>query len=185
MTETIWKEFKGLKIQQVWRNRQRHHRPDNNQCIKNKWMFGVNCDKVYHDKHIACGYIQVPSMNFSEKYLPYRWQWNSLLLCGFLRRDLLEIPKGIECKQRDDCVILDKCIQCLVQGTRQYYEMAVEFKNSTFSRGKIVHAWYSVHFSSYRCNIILGNPEIINEALRAWAHVENYGCDVTLLILQS
>jgi hypothetical protein len=40
--------------------------PTNHQCIKNIWIFKVKRYGIYQARLIACGYSQVPGINFSE-----------------------------------------------------------------------------------------------------------------------
>ena len=44
--------------------------PPNHRCIKNDWVFKIKHNGVYLVHLVACGYSQVPSVDFSGKYSP-------------------------------------------------------------------------------------------------------------------
>ena len=97
---------------------------------------------------VACGYIHVPGIDFSENYLPIidNITIHNLLLITihfwylankvnfettFLYMDLEEIiymecPQGMSDVGKDDCIILNKYIYGLVQTARQYYKKAIK-----------------------------------------------------------
>ena len=62
---------------------------------------------------------------------------------AFLYRDLeeeiyMECSQGMSSVQTDECIILSKCIYCLVQAKLQYYKMAIKIlKNLQFIGGNV------------------------------------------------
>ena len=40
----------------------------NHRCHKKEWVFKNKCNGVYQAYLVACGYSQVPSINFSQNY---------------------------------------------------------------------------------------------------------------------
>ena len=42
--------------------------PTNHRCIKNKWVFKIKHNGVYHAYIVACGYSQVIGVDFSKNY---------------------------------------------------------------------------------------------------------------------
>ena len=115
---------------------------------------------VYWAHLVACGYSQVPGIDFSENYSPVV---NDITFCilllmvlpfgysakvvdvktAFLYGDLeeeifMECPRRMSDVKKDDCIILDKCIYSLVQAACQYYKKAVKIlKSSGFIGGNI------------------------------------------------
>ena len=40
------------------------------QCVKHKWVFDIKQNGVFQAKLVACGYSQLPGVNFTEVYSP-------------------------------------------------------------------------------------------------------------------
>ena len=135
-------------------------KPVNLRYIKYKWVFKIKCNSVYWACLVACGCNQVPSVDFFKKYSLVVNDITFCILCLmvlhfgysskivnleiiFLYRDLeeeiyMECPQDMSDMEKDDCVILNKCIYGLVQAARQYYKKAIKIlKNLGFIDGKL------------------------------------------------
>ena len=91
---------------------------------------------------MACGYSQIPGVDFTESYAPviHDVTWRLLLLNklmnkhhaividvkfaflhGELEEDIfMECPEGLQ-NSEDECLLLNKALYGLVQAARQYY----------------------------------------------------------------
>ena len=54
----VWKKVKQSVIPKNWR------------CIKCKWVFKVKRDGVFRAQLVACGYSQVPGVDYTKNYAP-------------------------------------------------------------------------------------------------------------------
>ena len=148
-----------MNKQQAWCKTSKSLMPPNQSCVKNKWVFKIKCNGVYWACLIACGYSQVPGIDFSENYLPVVNDiiFHILVLMvlhfgysakiadietAFLYGDLeeeiyMECPQGMADVKKDDCIILNKCIYGLVKAACQYYKKAVEILKSSGVGGSI------------------------------------------------
>ena len=43
---------------------------ENRRCIKSKWVFDIKQDGTFRARLVACGYSQVPGIDFEESYSP-------------------------------------------------------------------------------------------------------------------
>ena len=44
--------------------------PPGKRCIKNKWVFKVKRNGIFRARLVACGYSQIPGMDFQEHFAP-------------------------------------------------------------------------------------------------------------------
>ena len=110
-------------------------------------MFKVKRNGVFRAQLVACGYSQVPGVNFNDSFAPivnhvsFRvlliakivWKLKARIInveTAFLHGDLkeeifMEIPPGMEAS-KDECLILKKTIYGLVQSARQFYVTFVD-----------------------------------------------------------
>ena len=135
--EAVCNEFADMIKQQVWHMTCKSLMTLNCMCIKNKLVFKIKHNSVYQVHLIACGYSQVSGIDFSESYylvvnditfcflllLVLHFGYSAKLVnvaTAFLYRDLKE-EIYVECPQvktnikKDDCIILNKCINGFVQ----------------------------------------------------------------------
>ena len=142
----IKKEFKDMNNRKVWRKIERSQLPSDRRCVKSKWVFKIKRNGVYRARLVACGYSQIPGVDFSEvPYSPvindvtYRIMIMMSVLFGysnviidvetaFLHGELgsdeeiyMECPPGLECGN-NKILILEKTIYGLVQAAKAFYK---------------------------------------------------------------
>ena len=146
----IRKEFRDMINRGVWREIDRNKMPGNRRCVKCKWVFKIKRDGVYRTRLVACGYSQIPGVDFNEiPYSPvisdvtYRIMlvlsvlngWTNVLIdvvTAFLHGELgtdeevyMECPPGLEEIQdvgTGKVLLLQKTIYGLVQAARAFYK---------------------------------------------------------------
>ena len=64
--KTICKKFMKMNKQQVWQKMLKSLMSPNCRCIKNKVVFEIKHKNVYWVYLVACGFGQVPGVNFSK-----------------------------------------------------------------------------------------------------------------------
>ena len=127
----------------VWRNMKRRDLPQGRRCIKSRWVFEIKRNGVFRPRLVACGYSQVPGLDFTESYAPVindvTWRmlivakmiWNlkakivdveTAFLHGELEEEIyMEAPEGLGLDRDMECVLLEKSIYGLVQAARMYF----------------------------------------------------------------
>ena len=143
--EAIKAEFRSMIKRGVWRKVKRSTIPNGKRCVKCKWVFKIKRDGRHKARLVACGYSQVPGVNFEESYAPvlndvaFRiiliaaivWKLDIKVIdieTAFLHGDLdgmevyMDCPQGLEGAQPDECLLLQKTIYGLVQSARQYWK---------------------------------------------------------------
>lgn len=112
--------------------------------MKCRWVLEIKRNGVFRARLVACGYSQIPGLDFQESYSPVSadvtlriifvvemvYKLDSLLLdveTAFLYGDLegikidMECPEGMECED-DECLELLKTIYGLVQAARAFWK---------------------------------------------------------------
>jgi hypothetical protein len=139
----ITKEFKDMETRKVWKIIKRKAIPPGRRCVKNRWVWKIKRDSVHRARLVACGYSQVPGIDYEENFAPvindttYRillitmilWDLKGVIadvetafLHGELEHEIyMEIPKGLEAEDDEVC-LLQKTIYGLVQSARQFYK---------------------------------------------------------------
>jgi hypothetical protein len=136
----ITKELDKMNQYQVYRLVKK---PVGRNIIKHKWIFEIKRNGVFRARLVACGYSQVPGIDFKEGFSPviHDASFRLLLIAemvyklkskiidvevAFLNGDLEEeiymtTPAGVQAAA-DECVLLTRSIYGLVQSARQFYK---------------------------------------------------------------
>jgi Reverse transcriptase (RNA-dependent DNA polymerase) len=140
--EAIKLELNKMEAYSVWHPINRNEIPTNRKPIKNKWVFDIKRNGTFRARLVACGYSQIPGVDFQSYYSPvvndavFRiviiiqlvWNLPSIILdveTAFLHGHLDETiymlpPKGLNLPSTQ-CLQLDKALYGLVQAARQFY----------------------------------------------------------------
>ena len=130
----------------VWRKIDRSLMPNGRRCVKCRWVFDIKRDGTFRARLVACGYSQVPGIDFTEVYSPlkndvtfrvllvmvliYNYDCNLIdVVTAFLHGELLEeiyieCPSGLE-HTTNEILLLQKSIYGLVQSARQFFKKLV------------------------------------------------------------
>ena len=137
----IRKELKSLvEIRKVWRVIKRASIPNGRRLVKSKWIFDIKRSGLFKVRLVACGYSQIPGVDFTESYAPVinDVSWRILIIAmlvwkleakiidvstAFLYGDLEEdiYMKCREVHGEDEALHLLHSIYGLVQSARRYY----------------------------------------------------------------
>jgi Reverse transcriptase (RNA-dependent DNA polymerase) len=52
----------------AWRKFQKLDMPNGLNCITSKWIFKIKSNGVYRARLVACGYSQIPGVDFQESF---------------------------------------------------------------------------------------------------------------------
>jgi len=66
----ITKEFGDMAKRVVWTVIERKAMPVGHRCVKCKWVFKIKRSGVFIARFVACGYSQIPGVDFTENYSP-------------------------------------------------------------------------------------------------------------------
>lgn len=135
-------ELAKMKQLKVWHTVPRSSVPSNRRCIKSKWVFDIKRTGIFRARLVACGYSQIPVIDFTDYYSPVvndtvfriliilqlMWNLSAIIIdveTAFLHGDLdemiyMEAPKGTGIRPFE-CVQLDKAVYGIVQAARQFY----------------------------------------------------------------
>jgi Reverse transcriptase (RNA-dependent DNA polymerase) len=138
----IKKEFTDMESRDVWDVIRKEDVPSDTRCIKCKWIFKIKRNGIFRARFVACGYSQVPGLDFNESYAPVIndvsfqvmlivkliWGLQATIIdveTAFLHGNLQEeiymnIPEGMKNKETD-CLRLKRTIYGLVQSAREFY----------------------------------------------------------------
>jgi Reverse transcriptase (RNA-dependent DNA polymerase) len=68
--ESMKKELEEMKKKEVWEVMKKEDIPQDKRTIKCKWIFKIKRNGVFRARLVACGYIQVPGVDFNESFAP-------------------------------------------------------------------------------------------------------------------
>jgi Reverse transcriptase (RNA-dependent DNA polymerase) len=54
----------------VYKKIEKSELPSNRVCVKNKWIFKIKRNGIFRAQLVACGYSQVPGIDFQESFAP-------------------------------------------------------------------------------------------------------------------
>jgi Reverse transcriptase (RNA-dependent DNA polymerase) len=116
-----------MKLLCVWRKIKQQHMEKGQKCIKSKWVPDIKRDSTFRPRLVACGYSQIPGVNFKESFSPVinNVVFRIILICqimwkiiavlvdvevAFLHDDLdetiyMEFPEGLD-HESDEVVLL-------------------------------------------------------------------------------
>jgi len=174
----ITKEFGDMAKRVVWTVIERKAMPVGCRCVKCKWVFKIKRNGVFRARLVACGYSQIPGVDFTENYSPvvndvtFRlllliWIYFKLtakivdvetaFLYGKLTEEIyMECPPGMKEGTKDKVLLLHQCIYGLVQAARQYYKHIVEIlKKIGFKGGYVDPCLFSKRSKLGICFIVL------------------------------
>ena len=139
----IAKEFMKMEDRQVWTKIKQEEMESNKTCVKYKWVFEVKRNGIFRGRLVACGYSQIPGIDFTDVYSPVAndvtfrtvlvakqlMKLDALIFdieTAFLLGDLdkkiyMKCPDGMVHKD-DELLLLKKTIYGLVQSSRLYYK---------------------------------------------------------------
>ena len=59
-----------MESRNVWDVIRKEEVPKDRRCIKCKWIFKIKRNGVFRARLVACGYSQVPGIDFNESFAP-------------------------------------------------------------------------------------------------------------------
>ena len=139
----ITKELDKMKEMNVFKIVKRNTMPPNTRCVKHRWVFDIKRNGTFRARLVACGYSQIPGVDFEDAFSPVTNDVTFRILIiyalimrfdvrlidvetAFLHGDLehkiyMECPQGIEAAI-DECILLMKALYGLVQSARQFFK---------------------------------------------------------------
>ena len=139
-------EFRKMSDHDVWRKVPRSRMPPDRRCVKSKWIFEIKRNGTFRARLVACGYSQVPGIDYKDTYSPVAdditfrivlitqllWKLKATLIdieTAFLHGELeeeiyMECPDGMD-KGFNECLLLRKTIYGLVQAARAFNKKLV------------------------------------------------------------
>jgi hypothetical protein len=138
-------EYKKMEAHKVWQKVKRATMQPGKRCVKHKWINEIKRNGIFRSRLVACGYSQVPGIDFTNVYSPvvndvtFRimmvaemvYKYKSKLIdieTAFLHGELeedeivfMDCPHGMKHKQ-DECLRLRKTIYGLVQSARAFFK---------------------------------------------------------------
>jgi Reverse transcriptase (RNA-dependent DNA polymerase) len=146
-----------MESKKVWEIIKEEGIPEGRRTIKNKWIFKIKQNGIFRARLVACGYLQVPGIDFNESFAPvinnvsFRiilvskliWDLQASIIdveTAFLHGELQEeiymnVPEGLG-TDPNYCLKLKKTIYSLVQSAREFYKKLILVLKSIGFKGK-------------------------------------------------
>jgi histone deacetylase 1/2 len=142
-------ELKKMDDLKVWKKIKRSEKPDERRCVKCKWIFEIKRSGIFRARLVACGYSQIPGVDFTESYSPVGndvtirimlitemvkgleskiIDVETAFLHGLLadgEEIYMDCPDGLE-HENDECLFLLKTIYGLVQAARAFFKKLIK-----------------------------------------------------------
>jgi len=135
------KELDSMIKRNVWKVIKKKDMPKGRRCVRSKWVFDIKRNGTFKVRLVACGYTQIPGVDFTDSFAPvitdvsWRilivvmlvWNLDAMIIdveTAFLLGDLDE-EIYMMCRQvhaDDEVLFLQHSIYGLVQAARQYYK---------------------------------------------------------------
>jgi Reverse transcriptase (RNA-dependent DNA polymerase) len=154
----IIKELGEMENKKVWEIIYKEDVPDGRRTIKCKWIFKIKRNAVFGARLVACGYSQVPGIDFNESFAPVindvsfrimliaKLTWGlqasiidveTAFLHGTLNEEIyMNSPNRMDIED-NKCLRLKKTVYGLVQSAREFYNKLIcELKNLGFLENK-------------------------------------------------
>ena len=149
------KELDSMEKRDVWKVIKKSDMPKGRRCVKSKWVFDVKRNGTFKVRLVACGYTQIPGVDFTDSFAPvindvsWRilivlmlvWNLNATIIdveTAFLLGDLEE-EIYMTCREvhgDNEVLLLQHSIYGLVQAARQYYKKFISvLKKLNFEGG--------------------------------------------------
>jgi Reverse transcriptase (RNA-dependent DNA polymerase) len=68
----VKKEFDDMESKKVWEVIKKEDIPVRRRTIKSKWIFKIKRNGIFRARRVACGYNQVPGIDFNESFSYYQ-----------------------------------------------------------------------------------------------------------------
>jgi hypothetical protein len=136
------KELNDMDKQQALEIIKKEDIPEDRRTIKCKWIFKIKRNRIFRARLVACGFSQIPGIDFNESFAPVindvsfqmliaKLIWNleasivnleTAFLHGELQEEIyMNIPEGMSYDSKH-CLLLTKTIYGLVQSARVFYK---------------------------------------------------------------
>jgi hypothetical protein len=132
--------------------------PQDRRTIKCKWIFKIKRNGVFRARLVACGYSQIPGVDFNKSFAPVvndvnfriiltaKLLWDlqasivdveTAFLHGNLQEEIyMNVPKSIS-QDDNNCLLLKKTIYGVVQSEREFYNKLLStLKSMGFTENK-------------------------------------------------
>ena len=139
----IKKELKSLvEVRKVWRVVKLSSIPKGRRLVKSKWIFDIKRSGLFKVRLVACGYTQIPGVDFTESYAPVinDVSWRILIIAMIVQKleaKIIDVSTAflygdldeniyMFCKEvhdDDEVLLLLHAIYGLVQAARSLFEI--------------------------------------------------------------